>query len=303
MSVSYYNKDTGELVPIAKGTLYADAPVGSIQAYGGTTAPLGWLLCQGQAVSRTTYAELFAVIGTAFGTGDGSTTFNLPDLRESVPKGTGLTSNSNYHLNNNGGLNVGEFIDDRLQGHRHSIPNGFDGSSEGSAERGDGRHGNSIHSTLPEQYSADYGTPRIGSTTEVKAVGVNYIIKAKHTSVPVDFADSLVGYVGQETDYNLYPWSHVRTVDGADTFENITIERDGWYSIDYTLSSSTDTNNSFTFRDTDSQGNVHTIMKSFYDKSGTFRQTFLVPLKAGNYIYSHGGIGTLSVYINRRDFA
>lgn len=294
MSVSYYNKDTGELVPIAKGTLYADAPVGAIQAYGGTTAPSGWLLCDGQAVSRTTYADLFAVIGTVYGEGDSSTTFNIPDLREATTKGTGLSGKSDNHYSENG-VTLGEFIEDRLQSHTHGIRNGFDGADPDSAERGDGRHGYSAKS--------NDASGRTGNTTEVKAVGVNYIIKAKQVSVPVDFADSLVGYVGRETDYNLYPWSHVRTVNGADTFENITIERDGWYSIDYTLSSSTDANNSFTFRDTDSQGNVHTIMRSVYDKSGDFRQTFLVPLKAGNYIYSHGGIGTLSVYMNRRDFA
>ncbi|HXJ61907.1 MAG TPA: phage tail protein [Verrucomicrobiae bacterium] len=61
--------------------------IGSILPYGGTTAPSGWLLCYGQAVSRTTYATLFATIGTAFGAGDTTTTFNLPDLRGRVPLG------------------------------------------------------------------------------------------------------------------------------------------------------------------------------------------------------------------------
>lgn len=55
------------------------------------TAPTGWLLCNGDAVSRTTYADLFAVIGTTFGTGDGSTTFNVPDFRGRVPAGDGGT--------------------------------------------------------------------------------------------------------------------------------------------------------------------------------------------------------------------
>lgn len=55
------------------------APAGKISGYGGTTAPAGWLMCDGSAVSRTTYASLFAVIGTSYGAGDGSTTFNLPN--------------------------------------------------------------------------------------------------------------------------------------------------------------------------------------------------------------------------------
>jgi len=60
---------------------------GTVLPFAGSTAPEGWLLCFGQAVSRTTYANLFAVIGTTFGTGDGSTTFNLPDIRGRVAAG------------------------------------------------------------------------------------------------------------------------------------------------------------------------------------------------------------------------
>lgn len=56
-------------------------PAGALMPYAGSAAPAGFLLCQGQNVSRTTYAALFAAIGTTFGSGDGSTTFTLPDLR------------------------------------------------------------------------------------------------------------------------------------------------------------------------------------------------------------------------------
>lgn len=56
-------------------------PAGSLSYYVGTVAPVGWIFCQGQAVSRTIYVGLFALIGTSCGDGDGSTTFNLPDCR------------------------------------------------------------------------------------------------------------------------------------------------------------------------------------------------------------------------------
>lgn len=59
----------------------ASIPAGSVMPYAGSSAPSGWLLCSGAAVSRTTYAALFAIVGTTYGAGDGSTTFNLPDLR------------------------------------------------------------------------------------------------------------------------------------------------------------------------------------------------------------------------------
>ena len=56
-------------------------PTGVLNPYAGATAPAGWLLCFGQAISRTTYSTLFTAIGTTYGVGDGSTTFNLPDMR------------------------------------------------------------------------------------------------------------------------------------------------------------------------------------------------------------------------------
>ena len=62
---------------------------GIISMYGGASAPTGWLLCDGSAVSRATYAALFGVLSTSYGVGDGSTTFNLPDLRSSVALGAG----------------------------------------------------------------------------------------------------------------------------------------------------------------------------------------------------------------------
>ena len=69
-------------------------PSGTIVAFGNTTAPTGWLVCNDAAISRTTYARLFAVVGTTFGTGDGSSTFNVPDLRDRVPLGFGTNMSS-----------------------------------------------------------------------------------------------------------------------------------------------------------------------------------------------------------------
>lgn len=63
------------------------SPSGLISAYAGATAPTGWILCDGSAVSRTTYAALFAAIGTTYGSGDGSTTFNVPNFKGRVPAG------------------------------------------------------------------------------------------------------------------------------------------------------------------------------------------------------------------------
>ena len=63
-------------------------PVGTVQAYAGNTVPNGWLLCDGSAVSRTDYADLYAVIGDTYGAGDGTSTFNLPNLVDKFVEGS-----------------------------------------------------------------------------------------------------------------------------------------------------------------------------------------------------------------------
>ena len=72
--------------PIA--STYLPAVVGVVQAFAGRTTPQGWLLCDGSAVSRTDYAALYAVIGTTYGAGNGSTTFNLPNLVDKFVEGS-----------------------------------------------------------------------------------------------------------------------------------------------------------------------------------------------------------------------
>jgi microcystin-dependent protein len=62
-------------------------PAGALLAFAGTSVPSGWLMCDGSAVSRTTYATLFSAIGTTYGAGDGSTTFNVPDMRGRIAAG------------------------------------------------------------------------------------------------------------------------------------------------------------------------------------------------------------------------
>lgn len=89
------------------GDIYSDGalmcPVGSLSIFAGATAPLGWMFPQGQALSRTTYAKLYAAIGTLYGAGDGSTTFLLPDLRGRVPVALNPSETEFDTLNEKGG--------------------------------------------------------------------------------------------------------------------------------------------------------------------------------------------------------
>jgi len=91
-------------------------PVGSICIYSGQTAPSGWLLCNGSAVSRTTYARLFSTISTIYGTGDGTTTFNLPNLEERIPVG----KTSSTILGNSGGNSSITLSTNQLPSHTHT---------------------------------------------------------------------------------------------------------------------------------------------------------------------------------------
>ena len=77
--------------------------VGVIKPWGKATAPVGYLLCNGAAVSRTTYAELFVVIASVYGGGDGSTTFNVPQLQGKTPQGY---DGNTYNLAGTGGANT-----------------------------------------------------------------------------------------------------------------------------------------------------------------------------------------------------
>jgi len=123
--------------------------IGCVVDFAGTTPPSKWLLCYGQAVSRTTYALLFAAIGTTFGVGDGSTTFNLPDCRGRVVAGKDDMGGSSADrlTNQSGGLNgdtlgatggseVHTLTAAQLAAHTHTEPGGHGTNSATTAFRG-----------------------------------------------------------------------------------------------------------------------------------------------------------------------
>jgi microcystin-dependent protein len=118
------------------GKLYENtapvSPVGSITAYAGVSAPTGWLVCDGSAISRTTYAALFAVLDTRYGVGDGSTTFNIPNLGGRVPVGVDTNQNEFRSVATYGGEKTHILTPAEMPSHNHTAPtwNGGSGTFE-----------------------------------------------------------------------------------------------------------------------------------------------------------------------------
>lgn len=96
---------------------YGGLPCGAIIPWAGATAPANWLLCDGAAVSRTTYASLFGLVGTTYGAGDGSTTFNVPDLRGRIP--VGKNGGSFGTLGATGGVESVALTEAQMPSHTH----------------------------------------------------------------------------------------------------------------------------------------------------------------------------------------
>lgn len=134
-------------------------PLGSIQPYALDTAPTGWLLCHGQAVSRTTYADLFAAVGTRFGEGDGSTTFNVPDFRGRFLRGLDDGAGNDPDASGRTAMNTGGATGDNIgsiQGDSTKRPNtNFTTNTTGNHTHAGGKYIQTGQLTGTTQYTND----------------------------------------------------------------------------------------------------------------------------------------------------
>ncbi len=298
MSVNKVNSD-GSLKRIAGGTLYADAPLGTILAFGGTSAPAGWMLCQGQALSRTTYAKLFAIIGTAFGTGDGSTTFNIPDLRGEFLRGAGTNSHSGQ---GNGG-SVGQ--------HQNAteVPNFIAANTQGiyayktSAEafRGLNNLDKAFSATAQTSLSGGnssasgtaYGTVRPTNTS------VNYIIKAKMVALPADLDSAVDAKIAAK---GVYSTSEVDTgktwIDGKKIYKKVIeatlMSTAGTQTVAHGISNLAQVVNQWGMTTGDASGGMRQLDFCWYNDakwdSCIYTDSTSVKIQMGEYYASyHGG--------------
>lgn len=150
---------------------------GSIYIFAGSVAPSGFLVCDGSAVSRSTYSVLFDVLGTRYGAGDGSTTFNLPNLCGRVTIG----SSSQYFTGSTGGEETCSLTESEIPSHVHSVP-----------QHG---HANNITIVTPElshnvgqpafQYAGPGGTRASKTSTSGTRAGTSSVNASLATSAAV----------------------------------------------------------------------------------------------------------------------
>lgn len=158
-------------------------PIGTIIMHGGSSAPDNYLLCDGSAISRSTYSGLFGIIGTTYGAGDTTTTFNLPNYQGVVPKGAGSQT---INTRSKTGPDLGVVEEDALQG--FAIKRGASNYNSGAAPS----NFNDADAFAPGCSLATYsetnitgciqpdgtnGTPRLSTTTRENSIGTNFYIK------------------------------------------------------------------------------------------------------------------------------
>jgi len=160
---------------------------GLILPFANTSVPSGFLACDGAAVSRSTYATLFTAIASVWGAGDGSSTFNVPDLRGAFLRGTGSHGTSNMAKGTDfAGAAVGAFENDQTQDHRHNLET----ESKGVGHTSLGANANYREvqyirshdfgvwlSAGNPQTNNSQGTPRTGDETRPFNASILYCIK------------------------------------------------------------------------------------------------------------------------------
>ena len=152
-------------------------PIGAIMPFGSDTIPDNWLLCNGQAVSRTDYQELFNTIGTTYGTGDGFTTFNLPNLQGKIPVGKNANDTDFDTLGETGGEKEHTMTLADLVPHVHNLK-----TSNATGSHNDGFLHNGSYELSNEAMSTK--TTGGGQPFNIMQPYIvqNYIIKAKQSA-------------------------------------------------------------------------------------------------------------------------
>lgn len=184
--------------------------IGSAKLFFGNTEPNGYKFLNGQALSRTEYSELFSLIGTTYGSGDGTTTFNLPDMGGRVPVGLNVNKEWFNQLGKTGGSEEVTLTIEQMPSHTHSI--GFDQTTGGITS--------SVKTGTQSSYGMNTGSTGGGQahTNLQPYMTVNYIMKVKNmSSVPEEAV--VIGADDTPNDKDVYSSNAVNEiVDDLNTY-------------------------------------------------------------------------------------
>lgn len=193
----FYDATASSWERVLKQTIDA-VPIGAIFTFPMATAPTGYLVCDGSAVSRTTYADLFAVLGTAYGNGDGSTTFNLPDYRgqflRGYDDGAGNDPDAAARQDRGDGT-VGDYVgtiqDGEMANHLHQI----DPPNSTSSSAGD--HSHSTYS--------DFGTTSLNGdhSHSTNSISTNTSTAGNHRHLIRGEREQIAQYAFGDNDFIL----------------------------------------------------------------------------------------------------
>ena len=182
----------------------SDTPIGAGMLWYTSTAPAGYLLCDGSAVSRTSFAGLFGILGTMYGTGNGSTTFNLPDLRQRFPVGKAASGTASTLAGTGGAIDHTHTV----PAHHHAMGTGADLNitSSGAHSHGitDPTHTHAHNGTAAANFAGTGGLQGAQITTPMTitaaATGIT-VNSASHVHASASFAGK-IGLVTGGVDGN-----------------------------------------------------------------------------------------------------
>lgn len=223
--------------------------VGTILYYSGSDIPEGWKKCNGEAISREVYSELFEVIGTRYGSGDGVNTFNLPDFRERVA--VGYAGDGVFDLGSNGGEKTHTLTVDEIPPHKHQIKTNNDdwnntqsGGNYGTTKDGttawynnnwytENTGGGQAHNNMQPYLVVNF-IIKVSSTTPVQSEVVNEYSTSTVNSYSANYINSLPGWatsdslpIGSEVDFEGNAsdiptgWEIIENPDAYPLFEEV----------------------------------------------------------------------------------
>ena len=223
--------------------------VGTILYYSGSNIPEGWKKCNGEAISREVYSELFEVIGTRYGSGDGVNTFNLPDFRERVA--VGYAGDGVFDLGSNGGEKTHTLTVDEIPPHKHQIKTNNDdwnntqsGGNYGTTKDGttawynnnwytENTGGGQAHNNMQPYLVVNF-IIKVSSTTPVQSEVVNEYSTSTVNSYSANYINSLPGWatsdslpIGSEVDFEGNAsdiptgWEIIENPDAYPLFEEV----------------------------------------------------------------------------------